>query len=214
VTHFEERQQCESSERVKRYRMRYSNGECNDACNGEVAADSSSPSPSKSDSDSQEGVGAGGERKTVPGAEKPGTGGETAADPGKQPVVRRALPGTPAEAVLHPDIRVFTLATGGRIPGLSQYRTVIDTVRLLRRRNKLDDEALATVLKPYWLAWSSRKRANGQPYDPGNITWLVEWALNGFIPANHGAAREGGPNPEASAQDRAEVIRRVARGKP
>ena len=84
---------------------------------------------------------------------------------------------------MNPDVRVFAQATGGRIPGLSQYRSVIDAVRFLRAREKLDDKALAKYLVPYWLAWSSRKRVDGRPYDPGNITWLVEWALNRSIPA-------------------------------
>ena len=30
-----------------------------------------------------------------------------------------------------PDVRVFVEATGGRVPGLSQYRSVIETVRRL-----------------------------------------------------------------------------------
>jgi hypothetical protein len=52
------------------------------------------------------------------------------------------VPESPVEAMVHPDIRVFTAVTKGRIPGLSQYRTVIDTVRLLRQRDKLDDQAI------------------------------------------------------------------------
>ena len=106
---------------------------------------------------------------------------------------------------------MFATVTGGRIPGLSQYKTVIDTVRFLRRREKMDDKALATYLQPYWLAWSGRKRVNGQPYDPGNITWLVEWALNGFIPTNHPPPSAGKQNPETATQDKAEVIRRAWR---
>jgi len=92
------------------------------------------------------------------------------------------FPSTPAEAMVHPDVRVFVAVTGGRIPGLSQYQTVIDAVRFLRARKKLDDASLKEYLVPYWLAWSGRKRLDGRPYDPGNITWLGEWALNGAIP--------------------------------
>ena len=97
------------------------------------------------------------------------------------------LPRSPAEALQHPDVRVFATVTGGRIPGLSQYQTVIETVRFLRARGKLDDAALRAYLAPYWLAWSSRKRLDGRPYDPGNITWLAEWALNGSIPPPGGS---------------------------
>ena len=85
--------------------------------------------------------------------------------------------------MLHPDVRVYMAATGGRIPGLSQYRSVIDSVRCLRAREKLSDAALVTFLAPFWLAWSARKRKDGRPYDPGNITWLTEWALNKSVPS-------------------------------
>ena len=62
VTHFQERQKCESYERVKRYRDRYKNN----FDNGEVAEGSStstSPSKSISFSDSEEEVGVQGEGK-------------------------------------------------------------------------------------------------------------------------------------------------------
>jgi len=77
------------------------------------------------------------------------------------------LPRLPAEAMLHPDVKVFAEVTGGRIPGLSQYRAVIETVRLLRAREKLEDAALQVYLAPYWLAWSSRKRLDGSIPPPG-----------------------------------------------
>jgi hypothetical protein len=84
--------------------------------------------------------------------------------------------------MLHPDVRVFATVTGGRIPGLSQYQSVIEAVRFLRGKEKLDNQALAVYLAPFWLEWSSRKRLDGRPYDPGNITWLTEWASNSSIP--------------------------------
>jgi hypothetical protein len=113
-----------------------------------------------------------------------------------------ALPTSPAEAMQHPDVRVFAAVTGGRIPGLSQYQTVIGTVRFLRAREKLDDAALQAYLAPYWLAWSSRKRLDGRPYDPGNITWLAEWAVNGSIPTPGGSkATESVRPPVPSPQE-------------
>ena len=127
-------------------------------CNEEAGVTSTSTSLSNSDSGSSEEEG-------VQGEEEP-----------------RPLPVSPVEAMLHPDVRVFARVTGGRIPGLSQYRAVIDAVRFLRVREKLDDARLGVYLAPYWLAWSSRKRQDGRPYDPGNISWLTEWALNGSIP--------------------------------
>jgi hypothetical protein len=39
-----------------------------------------------------------------------------------------SAPGSPAEAILHPDMRLFIAVTSGRIPGLGQYRTVIGTL--------------------------------------------------------------------------------------
>jgi hypothetical protein len=135
-----------------------------------------SPSPSESDSDSNSGEG----------------------------VLEKETPRTPAEAMLHTDIRVFAAVTSGRIPGLSQYTQVIDSVRYLRKVKNLDDQALAIFLTPYWLAWSGRKRLDGRPYDPGNITWLTEWALNETIPPM-------GIRTKISGQEQAEVIRQVAK---
>ena len=129
------------------------------------------------------------------------------------------FPSSPAEAMVHPDVKVFTAVTGGRIPGLSQYQTVIETVRFLRAREKLDDSALRTYLAPYWLAWSNRKRLDGRPYDPGNITWLAEWALNGSIPPPGGAkiaesARPAVPSPEVTRQMLAEKDKIIQRATP
>jgi hypothetical protein len=101
--------------------------------------------------------------------------------------------------MVHPDVCVYTAVTG-RIPGLSQYQTVIETVRFLRARQKLEDAALRTYLAPYWLAWSSRKRLDGRPYDPGNITWLTEWALNGSIPLQGASPPLGAPRAAESAR--------------
>ena len=112
-------------------------------------------------------------------------------------------PQTPGEAARHRDIGVFQQATGGRIPGLAQYGVVIDSVRLLRERERLADEALAKYLMPYWLAWRSRRRKDGREYDQGNITWLTEWAVNGSIPGNQA-------EPENS---NLEVIKQVAKRK-
>lgn len=105
------------------------------------------------------------------------------------------------------DIGVFMAATGGRVPGASQYAPVIDAVRLLREKKQLDDEALRVFLAPFWLAWSSRKRRDGKRYDPGNISWLTEWALNETIPP-------GGQEASLSlAEQNAAAIREVARRK-
>lgn len=154
----------------------------------EVAvAASNSYSTSESDSESLEE-----ERVHTQSA---GAGGQ--AQPSEYPA-QPGMPTTPAEAMEHADILVFTAATG-RIPGFSQYRLVIESVRYLRAREKLDDRALAKYLLPYWLAWSARKRLDGHPYDPGSITWLTEWAMNKSFPPTGAqktaeTARPAGPS--------------------
>ena len=180
VTHFSKRQAAiPVAERVRRSRdsNEYVTNRYN-FCNEGGGVDSSSTSPSEYKSDSISVSGEGVKGEGLP------------------------LPISPAEAMVHPDVRIYTAVTGGRIPGLSQYRLVIETVRLLRAREKLDDAALRTYLLPYWLAWSSRRRQDGRLYDPGNISWLTEWALNESIPP---IVKAG-----ATGQDRAEVIRQVA----
>ena len=128
--------------------------------------------------------------------QNPGQG----ADPPPLPAMP-AIPTTPAQAHDHPDLRIYAAVTGGRIPGSSQYQTVIEAVRFLRAREKLDDAALQEYLAPYWLAWSGRKRLDGRPYDPANLTWLTEWALNRSIPEKSGAP----PRPAGSAPARPAV---------
>ena len=73
------------------------------------------------------------------------------------------MPRTPREAMEHPDVRVFTAVTGGRIPGMSQYRTVIEAVRLLRAREKtgrgraagIPCAILAGVVEPEAAGWQA-----------------------------------------------------------
>lgn len=93
------------------------------------------------------------------------------------------IPTTPREAYDHPVIGVFQKVTE-RIPGVSQYGLVIDSIRHICNTKKLTDEAAIDYLKPFWLAWTSRKKKGGQPYDPANLAWLTEWAVNGEIPKN------------------------------
>jgi len=50
---------------------------------------------------------------------------------------------------------------------------------------------------------------DGRPYDPGNVTWLTEWALNGTIPANTQSAGAGRKE-VAAAKNKDEVIKEVA----
>jgi hypothetical protein len=87
-------------------------------------------------------------------------------------------PETPLEAQQNPQIRIFREVTG-RLPGKRDYRTVVETIHFLAASH---GDELTDYLAPYWLAWSGRKTQTGRPYDPGNIAWLTEWAVNGEIP--------------------------------
>jgi hypothetical protein len=100
----------------------------------------------------------------------------------------KPLPVTPSEAAEDPDIIIFLELTG-RLPANSQYQAVTDTLRYIRKKRNLTYETAITVLKPYWLAWSNRRRRDGSPYDPSSLVWLTEWALNETIPPER-AARE------------------------
>ena len=91
------------------------------------------------------------------------------------------FPENPAQAMDHPIIRRFEEVTG-RIPGVSQYKTVIETILFIRKTKIKRGYSVVDYLKPYWLAWSSRKSQTGKPYSPANLTWLTEWAVNGSIP--------------------------------
>ena len=192
VTNFAARQANPSTERTRAFRQRSAaaaqkNNEKNAAGTDASVPASISPSISNSASDSDPGS-----EQPLQTASEPPSAGEAPPAP-LLPELDR-LPTSPAEAMLHPDVQIFTRVTGGRIPGLSQYRTVIETVRFLRQRQELPDAALADWLSPYWLAWSSRKRLDGRPYDPANLTWLTEWALNTAIPPVTGL-RQDGPRP-------------------
>ena len=137
---------------------------------------------------------------TDPAGESPGKDG------GRED--SRAMPSSPVEAMLHPDVRIFAAVTGGRIPGLAQYRTVIETVRFLRGREKLADQALARFLAPYRLVWSGRRRQDGRLYEPGNISGLTGWAVNNHVPPNAQLTGAGGKEAEL-ARSNAEVILEV-----
>jgi hypothetical protein len=92
------------------------------------------------------------------------------------------IPSTPKEAEEHPAIQVFMNSTGGRLPGKKDYEVAISWVIQIARKYKLNEKNLPAYLNRWWTTWCSRKRADGKPYDPGNISWM-EWAFNGEAPA-------------------------------
>jgi hypothetical protein len=97
------------------------------------------------------------------------------------------IPSTPVEAMQHPDIQTFTQVCG-RVPGVDQYRVVIETIRYFRAQK--GDKAVE-YLRPFWLSWSARRRrSDGRPYDPASLTWLTEWAVNGAIPTQNGGSND------------------------
>jgi hypothetical protein len=161
VTHFKDRQYSESYERTKRYLDRQKDRQIDGDIDEEIdegLAGASSTSSSTSLSSSKVLEGGGvGEGKPIPE--------------------------TPKQAMEHPDIQVFREACG-RIPGRRDYETVIETIQFLR---KTHGENLVEYLKPFWIAWSSRKRKHdGKPYPPESIAWLCEWAVNNHIPRANG----------------------------
>ena len=104
-------------------------------------------------------------------------------DPGGTDTER--MPSTPVEAMRHPDIQLYQEVCG-RVPGAGQYRVVIETIRYFRAAKA---EKAVDYLRPFWLAWSGRRRrSDGKPYDPGSLTWLTEWALNGSFPPESGGS--------------------------
>jgi hypothetical protein len=129
--------------------------------------------------------------------------------------VEARTPSTPLEALQHPMLLIFQQACG-RVPGTRDYAVVID---LMRHFHKEHAEKTAEFLRPFWLAWSSRRRSSdGNPYDPASLTWLSEWAMNGHIPPAYGGshaetrgkrlnrparlARQGGPSRPSATQGR------------
>lgn len=93
------------------------------------------------------------------------------------------IPQTPKQAGEHPDIIIFQEATG-RIPGIKQYRTVIETIQYIKDSCPAGTDVI-TYLKPFWLAWRSRRSKDGREYDKTNLAWLTEWAVNNHIPPRY-----------------------------
>ena len=175
VADFAKRQEPLSSTERSRYSRKRNDPAANRCKDGNEAAGADSTSTSASDSPEGEGV---------KGEGKP-------------------LPATPSEAAEDPDIIIFLELTG-RLPAISQYQAVIDTLRYIRKKRSLTYETAITVLKPYWLAWSNRRRRDGSPYDPSNLTWLTEWALNEAIPPER-----GGKEPPRTVPSAEETRRRL-----
>lgn len=151
---------------------RYRNIKSNGDGNAGVAEKwSTSTSASNSDSNSSE--------------EEGGMGGET-------------IPTTPREAAEHKDIQLFQEITGW-FPGAENYRPIIETFALLRKRG-ID---LREYLPQYWMAWSTRKTASGRTYSKNSPVWYAEWAMSGKIPNPNGHE----PKTGESTKD---AIRKVA----
>jgi hypothetical protein len=107
---------------------------------------------------------------------------------------REQIPATPLEALEHPMIQLFQQICG-RMPGTRDYAVVIG---LMRHFHQLHNARAPDFLRPFWLAWSSRKRSSdGRPYDPGSLTWLSEWAMNNYVPPNQGDSNVDARNASA-----------------
>jgi len=169
LTHFEGRQQSDSYDRVRRFREKRRN----DVKRG-VTREAE-----------ETGLSSSSESVSLSGLDSEGGGvGEGV-----------WIPETPAQALEHPDIQAFK-AICGRIPGVQDYALVIETICLLRAKHGTQ---LTEVVKPYWLAWSTRKTRGGRNYDVASLVWLTEWAVNGQIPRANGS--------EPKAEDRGKYIK-------
>jgi len=116
-------------------------------------------------------------------AERTAASLESASPAHVQPEADERLPTTPSEALRDPHILLFQEVCG-RIPGTRDYKVVIE---MMRHFSKLEGQEAVDYLRPFWLAWSTRRRRfDGKPYDPGALTWLTEWAVNGSIPPEYG----------------------------
>ncbi len=113
----------------------------------------------------------------------------------------RPMPVTPRQAMEDPDMLIFRQVTD-RIPGERDYAPVIDTIRFLRKKYP-DVEA---YLKPFWMAWSTRKTKEGKPYSHKSLVWLYEWAMNNNIPNPNGHEPQIGETSKTL-----ETIRKVAK---
>jgi hypothetical protein len=132
------------------------------------------------------------ERKEIPAATTALTNGEEkpgGSTPGDEVALKQVpyngythYPENPNEASADPIIRLFEDVTG-RLPGDSQYKLVIETILYIRKSKTKGLQSVVDYLKPFWLAWSTRRGQNGKLYNPSNLTWLTEWAVNGSVPA-------------------------------
>lgn len=181
VTHFKERQYSEGYERVKRFRIKQSNANETQLKRDDNADDAENSSPLLSSSSDSYSLS--------------DSGGEGV---GEEPF---PMPETPAQAMQHPDIITFQQACG-RIPGERDYVGVIETIQFLSKKHG-KGEQLVEYLKPYWLAWSTRKSRENKPYKQSSLVWLFEWAMNGEIPKANGVEPQLGHSNE-------DVIRKVA----
>lgn len=138
------------------------------------------------------------------------TGSESTSTPDSSSVFERGgvgektktvLPETPRQAKEHQDIRVYENVSGC-FPGQRDYGVVIETVQYLREKH---GEKLEDYLKPFWLAWSTRKTKDGRPYQKSSLVWLCEWAMSGDIPRANGSE----PKPNWSPIPTVEETRRM-----
>jgi hypothetical protein len=112
------------------------------------------------------------------------------------------VPETPRQAASHPDIKTFEQITG-RFPGDRDYEKIIDTIQFLREKH---GEKLIEFLKPYWIAWSTRKTKDGKPYSPSNLVWLCEWAMQEEIPKTNGSEPKPNWSPIPSVEETRKLL--------
>jgi len=97
------------------------------------------------------------------------------------------IPVTAKEAYEHPILMYLNNLLDGFIPGDRDYKRAIDAVVLIHEKfNSKTDE----IIKSSYTTWTGRKTKQGNQYDPLNLTWLTDWAVNGG-PVERSEQREG-----------------------
>lgn len=179
ITSFEERQYSEAYERVKRFRNAKSNANVTES-NAESNAE-------------------------VAEKESPSTSTSYSSSEGEGAGEGVFIPKNPRQAKANPDIQIYENISGC-FPGQRDYVTVIETIQYLRGEHgeKIDD-----YLKPFWMAWSTRKNKDGKPYRKSSLVWLCEWAMSGDIPKANGTE----PKPNWSPVPGVEETRRMLEDK-
>lgn len=103
----------------------------------------------------------------------------------------RKIPQTALEAKEHPLLAWMNDVTG-IVPAGHQYDIAVSALLAIadKKRGKLEPKNVSR----YYNAWCARKTKDGNGYNPLNLTWLTDWAVNEYIPPQS-KAEPAAPDP-------------------